>query len=89
MTNISIKPTNNTLTKEEISEIVEIMAKILKVPEQDIIGSIKLFQNIDTDMKNCLDRMCKIKRSDYITACMLLEYLLTFGGSCANEIISS
>lgn len=62
--------------KKDEPKIHDIMAKLLKVPQQDILKSINLFSNINTDLKNCFSRLSEIKEDDYVSALMLLDYCL-------------
>ena len=77
------------LTKKETNEIVEIMSKILCVSKQEILESIKLFSNINSDMQSCLYKLHKIHKEDYVTALMLLEYLLVFGSKNATDLMET
>lgn len=77
------------ITPEKISnskEISQIMSKILNISQDKVNQSIDLFDNIDPDIKNCLYTLNKIDKKDYITAFMLLNYLLIKGDGALDLV---
>lgn len=82
------KTTNDITNKLEEIETVRIMTKILNTPQKEILKSIQLFSNIDPHIRSCLSRLYDMEKKDYITAIMLLDYVLSEGQS-AIEIIDS
>lgn len=83
MTEIS----NTTPSRAEKNELVKIMAKILNAPPKEVLKSIKLFSNIDPDMKDCFKRLHEMNKKDYVTAALVLGYVL-YKGRFATEIIN-
>ena len=77
---------NFNKNKEE-HEIIEVMAKLLNVPREEIIKSKKLFSKINPDVKTCFYKLSKLKENDYVTAFMMLEYLLFSGKEKILEVI--
>jgi hypothetical protein len=76
----------NINTSEKDSEIVIIMSKLLDIPQEEILGSIKLFSNINPNLINCFSKLARMEEKDYVNAFMLLEYLL-FSSDAALKII--
>lgn len=74
------------LSKSEKNELADIMAKILRIPRGEVVKSIWLFTNLDPTMKNCLHALHKMNEKDYVSALMLLDYLL-IQGEFATDIL--
>ena len=71
---------------EKDFEIAKVMSKLLNVPQQEILKSIKLFSNINPNLKNCFLKLYRMEDRDHVNAFMLLEYLL-FSSEDALKII--
>ena len=79
LTNTSHTMTNNN---EEIyfsKETSQILAKLLNVPESEIIKNYHLFSRINPYIKNCLNYLSKLETDDVrISAAYSLDYLIHF-----------
>lgn len=74
------------LTKKEQEDMSEIMAKLLNIPKKEILKSIWQFSNIDPKMKGCFCKLYKMDKKDYVSALMLLDYLLVEGNHVLDLI---
>lgn len=62
----------------EDQEMVHIMSKLLNVDKSKIKKAMHLFSGIDPQMKICFYKLYKLEQKHYVSAFMLLEYLLVF-----------
>lgn len=72
--------------KREDQEIAQIMSKLLNVHKSKIKRAKHLFSEIDPEIKICFYKLYKLEKKHYVSAFMLLEYLLDFSQR-AMEII--